>query len=557
MRYLAMNEMIKNLSWKVAPGVLCAAVCVSCSKIGEFAEERADRAAYGNIYGAQQTGLGEATEFSIDQTEGRRTRQELEATSGQEESTLLSLAETLAIAVSNSRSYQLSKENLFLEALSLTETQKAFNWDTSASQFNVGTSYSDNGSTTETFGDSGVDGSLDLSVRRTLLSGARVTLGFTENIVDYFTDPDTSSESGVMSFNVVQPLLNGFGPLVSKEPLRQAERNMIYAVRDFRRYQQDFLIDITSLYYSTLRSRDQLINAEKNYESTVINREQTEAYKNAGRIADFEAAQARQSELNAEDRLASARASYERALDDFRYALGLPIDLRVEPDPSELDMLVERGLQGLDITLDEAVESAISNRLDLITMRQEVEDRERALEIQQRDFLPNLDVEYNLSKDVQDGGDASQDLNVGLSLPFDWTEKRNAYRRAQINLNRELRSLEQGEWDVKRNVRNLWRTLEQNRSVYNNRLLSVELAVRRVENSTLLLKQGKALTRDVLEAQDDLLNAQNDATVALVDYTINRLRFWNAIERFEIDPKGMWYEGINEDDVGTVETARD
>jgi outer membrane protein TolC len=63
-----------------------------------------------------------------------------------------------------------------------------------------------------------------------------------------------------------------------------------------------------------------------------------------------------------------------------------------------------------------------------------------------------------------------------------------------------------------------------------------------VENTTLLLKQGKALTRDLLDAEDDLLSSRNEATSALVDYTINRLRFWNAIERFEIDPKGMWYE---------------
>ncbi|MEN8255429.1 MAG: TolC family protein, partial [Verrucomicrobiota bacterium] len=82
----------------------------------------------------------------------------------------------------------------------------------------------------------------------------------------------------------------------------------------------------------------------------------------------------------------------------------------------------------------------------------------------------------------------------------------------------------------------------RNRSVYNNRLLSVKLSGRRVENTTLLLKQGKALTRDLLDAEDDLLSSKNEATSALVDYTINRLRFWNTIERFEIDPKGMWYE---------------
>lgn len=200
--------------------------------------------------------------------------------------------------------------------------------------------------------------------------------------------------------------------------------------------------------------------------------------------------------------------------------------------------------------------SAISNRLDLISKRQQVEDKERKLEIQRREFLPNLDVSYDVTKEFDSaaGADVSQNLGVRLDLPFDWTEKRNDYRIAQITYEREQRNLEEDESDVERGVRDLWRKLERNRSVYNNRLLSVKLSGRRVENTTLLLKQGKALTRDLLDAEDDLLSSRNEATIALVDYTINRLRFWNAIERFEIDPKGMWYEQADGNAEEPVET---
>jgi len=563
-RYMppTMNNIDCRWSWKAAALCVLAAMSASCTQIGNFAEKRADRAAYGNIEGAQQRAFGQTEAFTIDDAEGRRIRDELamramlEQDAKGEQATLLSLSDTLAIAMANSRSYQSRKESLFIQALNLTQTQKDFNWDTSASSLDASSSYTSDGSTTETFGDNGLDGSLTLAVSRTLASGAKVTLNYTESIVNYFTDPDTSSENSVLSFNIVQPLLNGFGPLVSMEPLRQAERNMVYAVRDFERYQQNFVIDVTSQYYSTLRSRDQLYNARKNYENALSSREQTEAYAKAGRIADFEAAQARQSELNAADNWAVSLANYQSALDDFRFTLGLPIDLNVEPDPAELDALAQRGLVGLDITLEEAVDSASSNRLDLITRRQQVEDQERNVEITKRNFLPNLDVEYNISKDFESAGTngTQQALDVGLNIPFDWTEKRNAYRIAEINLDRERRGLEEDEGNVLREVRDLWRKLERNRSVYKNRLLSVTLAERRMENTTLLLKQGKALTRDVLDAQDDLLSSRNEATIALIDYTINRLSFWNAIERFEIDSKGMWYEQVDRKTEGSVET---
>jgi len=523
-------------------GMACMLLVSSCTKIGNYAQKKADRAAYGNIRGAQEAGLGSSAPFTIGDEHQDLVQQLLEAEKLREEAEVLSLSDTLAIAMVNSRSYQFRKESLFIQALNLSETQKDFNFN-----YNAGADAATQMSTfkdgsAESFGENGVDGGVTAGITRRLASGAIVSLNFTKNVVAAFSDPDTYSNNGGLSFNVVQPLLNGFGPLVTKEPLRQAERDMVYAVRDFKRFQQDFVIDISAQYYAALRTRDQLYNERKNYEASIASREQTESYAKAGRIADFEAAQARQSELNSADRWTLALSSYQSALDDFRFSLGLPIDLNVEPDSEELTILADKGLVELDITLEAAMEAAISNRVDLINARQQVEDRERKLEIQRRNFLPDLDVEYSAS--LLNGGltDVQQDLSIGLDLPFDWTEKRNEYRIAQISLEREIRSLSEDEDDMKRDIRDLWRKLERNRSVYNNRLLSVRLSERRVENTELLLQQGKALTRDLLDAQDDLLSSKNEATVALVDFTINRLRFWNAIERFEIDPKGMWYE---------------
>jgi len=542
--------------WETAILFGVLALTASCTKIGNYAEKRADHAAYGNIGTAQQIALGNAAPFSIDDEEAQRIREMLERDNTAEAAELFSLADSLAVAMANSRSYQTRKETLFIQALNLTEVQKEFNlnYNASAAAGTTFTTFKDG--TTETFGDNGVDANASLGVSKLLATGARVSLNFSQNMLRYFTNPDASDANNALTFSIVQPLLNGFGPLVTKEPLRQAERDMVYAVRDFKRYQQDFVIDVSAEYYAVLRTRDQLSNERKNYESTIANREQTESYAKAGRIADFEAAQARQSELNAADRWTFSRADYQLALDDFRFTLGLPIDLNVEPDPGALKELEDRGLVEVDITLDEAMHSAISNRLDLVSQRQKVEDKERKLEIQRRDFLPNLDVSYDVSKEFEsaDGADVSQNLGVTLDLPFDWTEKRNDYRIAQITYEREKRNLEEDESDVERTVRDLWRKLERNRSVYKNRLLSVRLAERRVENTTLLLKQGKALTRDLLDAQDDLLSSKNEATASLVDYTINRLRFWDAIERFEIDPKGMWYEqadGNSEEPVAT------
>ena len=550
-----MIERVMNLKSVSIIGWLSILLLISsCTQIGNYAEKRADRAAYGNIRGAQHSAWGASDPFSISEDNEELLRELIAIDQMQEEAQILSLSDTLTLAMANSRSYQTRKESLFIQALTLTETQKNFNWDTRASDFTATTEatkspvFASNGnvtgSTTETFGEKGVSGDITAGVARTLVTGAKLSLGFTREFVRSFSSPDSSAESSEVSLNIVQPLLNGFGPLVSKEGLRQAERDMVYAVRDFQRFQQRFVIDIASQYYATIQTRDRLINERRNFESAVANGEQTKSMAKAGRIKEFEAAQAQQSELNAADRLTLSVSNYQAALDDYRFALGIPIDLNVEPDPAELELLVTRGLVVLDLDLETALESALSNRLDLITQREQVEDRGRKLEIARRNFLPNLDVEYEIRTDASfsTGDEATQKMQARLNLPFDWTEKRNKYRVAQISFDREQRTLEADEDDVRRDVRDLWRRLERNRSVYNNRLLSVKLSERRVENTEMLLQQGKVQTRDLLDAQDDLLSSRNEATTALVDYTINRLRFWNAIERFEIDPKGMWYE---------------
>jgi outer membrane protein TolC len=531
----------------IALGIsLMGLLTVSCSHVGRYAEKRADQAAYGIVEDVQKLTLGRSMPFSIDGYESERIQALLNNTNDQPD--LLSLADTLAIAIANSRLYQGKKEDLFIQALNLTETHKDFglNYLATADASTTITTYKDGHE--DSFGDQGVDISLGAKVTKKLVSGATMTLGLSQNMLQYYTNPDSSTTDNALTFNVVQPLLRGFGPLVSREPLRQAERDMIYAVRDFKRYQQTFVIGIASTYYLVLNRRDSMENARKNYESAINNREQNEAYAKAGRIAEFEAAQARQRELTAADGLIKATADYQRALDDFRYTLALPIELNVEPDTAELDLLTKKGLVQLSINLDEAMASAISNRLDLITQREQVEDKDRKLEISRRNFLPNLGVSYSVSKQFDSSGiapadkDISQNFGVNLGLPLDWTERRNSYRKAQINLEREKRALEEKESGIERDVRDLWRQLERQRSVYENRLLSVELAERQVESTSMLLRLGRAKTRDQLEAEENLLTSRNAATAALVDYTIGRLSFWNAIERFEINPKGMWYE---------------
>ena len=56
----------------------------------------------------------------------------------------------------------------------------------------------------------------------------------------------------------------------------------------------------------------------------------------------------------------------------------------------------------------------------------------------------------------------------------------------------------------------------------------------------ILLQEGRATTRNYLDAQEDLLQAQNAKTGALVDSTLASLRFYRDTGLLRVRPDGMW-----------------
>ncbi len=536
-------------------------ISTGCQRFGNFVEKRADKAALKVIEQKQIETLGKADAFTIKQVPSDaydRVMTKADHVNLDEKadyttpSLTLGLADTLAIAFARSREYQTRKEALFNDALDLTDARYEFGpqWSFSgtASANKRRTGYNaDIKPTTEKFGKT----DFTAGIKKTLFTGATISLKLTHNFTRYWTNEPRPGGTSTAALSIVQPLLRGAGWLVAREPIRQAERNMIYSIRRFSRFEKEFAIDIISQYFNLLSSLDSLKNQRMDYETAVFSAERSAAWAQAGRISELEADQARQRVLSARNAWNEQQARYEESLDRFKITLGLPVALDIGPDPKELKDLAQRGLVWPDMKLPQAVKMAEENRLDLKTLTDEVADKERAVKIALRDFLPQLDLGFDASMwEDRDKyrpipskwGDNQQSVSIDWGLPLDWTPRRNRYRKALISLQAAKRQLEQSHDEILIEVKNAWRQLEFQRKRYEIQRQSVQLAERRVESALLLQEMGKAVQRDVTEAQEALLDARNGETSALVGYTIQRLQFWHAIEALEIDTEGMWYE---------------
>jgi outer membrane protein TolC len=512
------------------------AVLAGCS--AQHYREQADRAAYGIVAAKTPRVPGMPAEFTIERRPDAGPQALPEGP--------VTLADALRIATLNSRDYQDRKESLFLSALSLSGTRNdyAANWFGSLSA-----DYED----TDTGDEKEIGGSSSFGFSRLLSSGANLSVGLATSLSKLLTGDRAEAASSAFDLTVTQPLLRGFG-VDTNESLTQAERNMVYQMRDFVRYRRNFYIGIVEGYYDALRQEQVLENERKNYENLSTARVRAELRFETDRSPRFEVDETKQRELDAENRLQAAEQSYRSRLDSFKLTLGLPTEVTLTLDPGEQTRLVESfAAVEFELSADRAAEIALENRLDLITARQEAEDAERAVRIARLDLLPGLDV--TASTDVDTEGDAKPlnfkaertDYSIGLDLdlPLDTVDERNSYRSSLIELDRTRRDYEESRDRIGLDVRNSWRDYDFARKSYAIQEEGERLADKRVEGAKLKLEDGRGTTREMLDAQEDLVNAQNSKISALVNCKVAGLQLAHDMGILVVEQEGQLKENFD------------
>lgn len=508
---------------------------------------QADRDIYRLLNRREQTLFGHTNAFSINTPHSQRDPKDIrweqlfDASKGGRGRRLLPLDEALQLAVTNSRTYQLRKETLYLSALTLSGERREFNKLPFAS-VNAGVAR-------EADGDGRVDGGGSLGFTQLLQAGGTISASLANDMLRYFTGNSGRSVTTVMSLNFTQPLLRGAGADVVAEALRQAERDVIYDLRGFALFQQTFATDIVTTYYRLLQRKDGVRNAWNNYEKLRKTRELLEAQSQAERRAKFEVDQARQQELQGKTAYIGSVVVYQNAIDQFKITLNLPQGVELALDDTALERLQQTGLLPVEASEEAAFTSAVEHKMDLLNEIDRFEDSKRKIVVAANLLKGNLTLVSGVSLGNDAVNYAKFDVsqyraNAGLQLdlPFERLLQRNAYRTTLITFERTLRSLGLTLDTARESVRQGIRTLDQLQQNYIIQTNALELANRRVAVSDMLLQAGRAQTRDQLEAQTAQLLAQNAVTQVLVDYLTVRLRFLVDVGVLRIDGEKWWLQ---------------
>ena len=193
-------------------------------------------------------------------------------------------------------------------------------------------------------------------VGKTLATGGRLVTGFANQVIFNFVGkhPGQPKVQSFLPLAFVQPFLRGGGRAVTLELLTQAERNLVYAVRSFAQFRQQFIVAtitggqvpslgsaVPTLGFSGGGSGDPVVgflNVAEDIQLVENARRNLAAFDQivkvytalidgeASGLTQLQLDQVAQQQQNARQQLVATRTNYRNDLDQFKMQMGLPPD---------------------------------------------------------------------------------------------------------------------------------------------------------------------------------------------------------------------------------------
>lgn len=260
----------------------------------------------------------------------------------------LPLAQDLALV--HSRDYQTQFEAVYLTALNLSGNRFEFDCQWFGG---LGSNFLANGD--DLGGARRLGVADDLGFARNLAGGGQIATSLLNGLFWDFGNSGISGGTASLVTTFTQPLLRGAFRHVRLEGLTQAERNLLYQVRDFARFRRLFYSNITNSYLSLLTQVQAIRNTRTNVQNLRNSLDEYEVYIDLGVVSPVEVDQVYQNYQSGRLSLLASEQQLAQSMDAFKFQLGLPPWVPLEIDEAMLSPfeLVDTRLEQLQNSAQE------------------------------------------------------------------------------------------------------------------------------------------------------------------------------------------------------------
>jgi outer membrane protein TolC len=324
-----------------------------------------------------------------------------------------------------------------------------------------------------------------------------------------------------------------------KENLREAEFNYQKSEHSYTRAQMDIVYDVTQEFYALYRSKKQveialekLKNSEESFRIAKLKLE-------GGRMAQGDV-------MSAEVSVAQNRAAYLKAInqmqneeDQFKQLIGLDLNSKIG---------IITNLEYKPVLIDEqrATDEALKNRLEIKETEMDINllkiEVDRAKRV--REFQGNISAYYDLTGISTLGSGTTAQLfkssienirnrppNRGVALTFtlpiyDWGRGSSKVKQAKLNLQSKELFKENQEVTIRREVREIIRSVTESSEQLNIHQKNLDLARQTYRISQMRFENGDISNQDLTIEQERLATIQLDYLDAFIGYqlSVNNLK---------------------------------
>ena len=355
-----------------------------------------------------------------------------------------------------------------------------------------------------------------------------------------------------LSFHFEQPLLQNFGFKASRRDIIIAQNNLDVSDSQFKNSLLTMVNDVEEAYWNLVYSIENLEVMQHSLELAQDLLRKNRKEVEVGTLAPIEILTAEAEVATREADILQAELDVENQEDTLKTIINSFSEVEspsIYIQPSDLPEFKK-----IDISLDEALRTALVNRPDLQASRFNLKNREMDLSFAKNQLLPNLSVSADYWSPgisgtqllYQDGNPLSgivigtvpgkgadslrdamdfkyRNWAVGLTLTFPTNVlfTRAIQAEARLALDQAVTLIKSQEKQIFLEVRNAVRRVDTNYKRVEAYQVASDLAERKLEVEEKKLKLGMTTNYIVLQHQRDLANAQGSVLRAYLDYTLS------------------------------------
>ena len=173
--------------------------------------------------------------------------------------------------------------------------------------------------------------------------------------------------------------------------------------------------------------------------------------------------------------------------------------------------------------------------------------------IAENSLLPALDAFATVQYDTDPGKLGTFEFEhdrttfrtgLNLELPLDRKAERNTLRQSLILKRRAQRAYEEARDIVVQQVRRAIRRVAQQAQSLEVQIANSRLAQQRLRAAKFRYQRSLVPSLEVVDAQNALLEAQNNVAQAQAEYKVAILEFWRDTDTLRVGDDGRWQFGM-------------